>query len=302
MDKSIKLENSNYKNLSILYLDSDSHRAESLEAMSELDPELFRINIFSVSNLSEAKSIMKKRSPELAIFRSNLKEADFVGICVELKSCMKDVELIPVVSSPSPTQIREIFSIGGIADFISEEMMVSYDDFKDVIKNYMRFSESKRFSNAYLEEFRKLSIALTARNPSHSQVKAISKDIFERAICLYDLSLKEKYIVRAAERIYFPDIPIEIYNELLSEDATDVLELLQQLSVKEGKPSDVKSFLISFSYFSAALILAGADLVVLSEVFLNPPPEIKHKSLRVVSSSDIFNEFFERSTENMKAG
>ena len=123
----------------------------------------------------------------------------------------------------------------------------------------------------------------------------------EESLVLYDLSLKEKYYIRAAEKLYFPNIPFEIYSSLVSE-SEEIFEILSMLNSGAGQPSSVQTFLVSFSNFCAALIAAGADHEVFSHIFKEPPKELKHKSLRVVSKSSVIENILKNRSENMKAG
>jgi response regulator RpfG family c-di-GMP phosphodiesterase len=302
MDKAIKIENSEYKNYSIVYLDADPTRSETYESLSEQDQDLYRINVFSSSNLSEAKNIVRKRNPDLAIFRSNFKDLDFIAICVELKSISRDLQLIPVVDSPSAFQLRELFGIKGISDFLSESMMKDYVDFKNVIQNFVRSSTITKSNDETLVDFDKLSIALSGGDIEKQEIKRLSKDILEEAISHFDLSLRDKLNVRAAEKVFFPNVSIATYSSLLSESDPEIYEILNLLFRFGGEPQDVGTFLVSFANFSSALIASGADREVFADLFRNPPKEVKHKSLRVISRHRVIERILEDRNENMRAG
>ena len=274
----------------ILILHPDAKFAEEIEAHFEQNGEFSGIHVYTASTIEEGRGIARKYGIQLAIFPQFLGERDFVSIQQELRNAQPSVEMIPLLSSPSITQLRESRGIGGVVDFGDAEDLSTREGLRNIIFGYLREknkgSQSSKRAFDFVEPIQR---ALLVEHQSWAKIKELSRSLINPIVAAYDFSPDEAISLLAAEMIYMPWLHREQYQELLGTDPFHLGAILTTASswvIPSQKPTSAGGLVITLANYIAEKIGQGLPI---SEVFLPitqsalRPDFLKHPTIRTVS-------------------
>ncbi len=301
----VKLPNSNTLGLRVLLLDPNEDRGLRNQAILEEDPDLNRALIFTTSDLSEAKVWLMKQKFQLAIFPQQLGSKDFVSIQLELHRASPDIQMIPLIGTPSIQQLRESRNIGSIVDYSEENTIGDPKAIKELIFSFIRKqSSSSAPIKAALDYAHPIRKALTLTDPTEFKLKLKSAEILKLLLAYYEVDTSEVPQILAAECLYIPDMKADQYQTLLNPDTYLLLPMLRSTgSRQDTRPSStVPGFLITVAHYLAEQIISNKSIAEIQSTIAKRPAFLKHAAIRTLTPEVITSLIAKAASSNVKTG
>jgi hypothetical protein len=282
---------SKVRDVKVVYIDPVQSRAEEFEARTEQDPRLQRITIYATHNLAEGRDLARKHNCQLAIYHDGIEGKDFVFAQMELRNAQPSIDLIPIINVPTVQQLSSHRRIGGIFNFAEASKFENYESFVSLVVGYLReYGSDTKGITETLNFTKTLQNFLTVGEPELKAIKAVSTQIIEPMILLYDVDARTSSLAIAAENLYSPSIKPEEYKSLLKYDKHNLAEVLAQTASwtqPETKPTSVSGLVITLSNYVATelskQVPSGEILFKIAE----RPFFLKHPSLRTLDETKL---------------
>lgn len=301
----VELVNTELRGLKVLVLDPKKERAVKHEMLAEQDPLLQRIDIYFASSIEEGRDYVRKYAINLAIFPDFPPVYDFVDIHLEFRGESKNLETIPLVKAPTLTQYRECKVLGGIFDLQDPDSLERFDAIRSIILNYLRHLSRGVDSEKLLGTTNLISKALVIRTSTPHEFKVRSSLAFAQVITKFDLNSMEILLGTAVEQIFFPDITIGEYRNLLSDVPFDLLPIIESCSSwtsSKVPPRSVTGFSITFANYLSYVFELNPKFKAFEEVLKDRPVFLKHSAIRAIDVDTLRNIFNSFSNKIQKVG
>jgi hypothetical protein len=284
VSKKISLRNSEFSGIRILFISEDGQRAQEYEAKSEVDDELLRIDLYTASTKEDAKKIVRNFKPNIIFIPPKLGHDDCLDIYNDL-SGTSNFKVVLESSVPDISVINHILATGELMDVVDLNGLSTYDSFKDKILEVLRVFEKKIQSENRIQRISNLSNALNIQDNAAKKSKEFSNLICPQILKLYDINVVEKQATMLASLLYHPYLSIQDYENLLSTDDEDILDVLRQANEKDQAPTSPSGFVIKFCHIFAQEVAIGKKYEDIIQILKNRPEAIRHPSIRAVSDT-----------------
>ncbi|MBT3980957.1 MAG: hypothetical protein HOE90_06355 [Bacteriovoracaceae bacterium] len=285
----IEIQSSETKDIKVVILSKNFETVDFLEAKSEQDNQLQRMSIYSAKDVKEASELTRKYQCNLVIFEDEVDDKDYVYIQMEMINANENVQLIPITTSTDFLKRKESNSAGHVFDFLTASPFDDYEDFKTLLLKFAREYSQSHNSETLFEYAKTVGQTVHSIAGDNNQDNKDAQAILNKLLNYYDFSTKEKVDIIAANLIYSPNIDVNKYNEFISPNHHDLLNVLSATSSKASQnnsPSTSAGFIITLSHFiSHSYQESGKDETI--QNILKRPKQLKHKSIKALNETNL---------------
>jgi len=285
---SISLSSSETKGIKVLLVHLNPETADEYEARSEVDAELSRLSVYSTHTLTDARNLLRANACQLVVYCDGVDGLDFVSIQSELRHADPSALLVPIIQVPTVLQFRESKKLGGILDYWEQHRFQTYDDFKDIVRLFVRENAARSSNRSDLfEHVNALQKCLLTSQVKFSDTKNVSRLVVGMLTPHYDLSPDEAVQIIAAESLYMPWLETAEYSKILSKDKFGLAQLLSETRTWKHAgtpPGSIGGFLITAANYLAHQTqeCLNADQIITE--FDARPVFLKHPAIRTLST------------------
>lgn len=287
----LSLIHSDRKGVRVLVLGNDEDKVNAVEARTENDPDLQRIDVLSVRTMIDAEKIIKQSEPLLVIYEDGFEGKDAISIQLQLRHVDKRLQFIPVLRTLALHTISQLQRIGNVYDYAEGKLLDDYAAFKNAVLDFVRqYSTKEGALTEFLAVVNPIHHSLLVGLAAWKPAKDLSKECVRALLPHYDLSVLEAASIIAADRVYFPEVPVAEYKNILGSQVPDVLEVLGATGAwKQSKrsPTSVPGFIVTAGSLMAEVYAKHQSLSQMLPEIQGKAAHLKHPAARVVTSEVI---------------
>jgi hypothetical protein len=284
--KQISIANSYINGIVVVLLGKNQEQLQEIEARTENDPDLQRINVYSVAKAADFSKTVREYSANLVIVEDGTDDRDFVFLQMEARQASPGCSIIPLIATPSIGLVRTAQKNGGLVEIGDPADLNSYQKIKNYIVTFALAVTSNDLTFSELKPLKTIQKALIIGRQDWLEKKELSSECVNQLLPLFDLSVTECKIIVSAEKVFVPWLTFDSYLNLLGSDYPAILKALSDSASwiePESTPKSISGLIISAANFIASLVVDGDTKETITAQFELRPSHLKHPGIRTLT-------------------